>query len=233
LCGVALIGLLLVPAADAPRPRLPIEGTWQWNFTMPDGAAVTPRLRFRVRNGELTGTSRFRRGSETDVTNITLQGSQVSFEVVREREDGEEIVTRYQGRLTGDTIKGTITSKSSGGEQRHDWIAERLNPLEGAWTLSTDIGRDRPLEAKLTLQQDREKLSGKISGFGRDLDIEKGKIKDGRISFETSRRSRDGKRSINRYSARLVGDKLAGKVEMTNFRSGERETNTWEAVRAD
>jgi hypothetical protein len=231
--GIALFGIVSIQAADAPRKRSPIEGTWQWDFIMPDGAQVTPRLRFRVKDGELTGTSRFRRGSETPVKNLSVIGSVVSFDVIREREDGEEIVTHYQGRLSGDTIKGKITSKAGGGEQAHDWVAGRVDPLEGAWTMSTDIGRDQPLEGKLTLQQDGEKLSGKISAFRRELDIQKGKFKDGKISFETSRRSRDGERSTARYHGRLVGDKLAGKVEMDNLRTGNRETNVWEAVRAD
>lgn len=231
--GVALFGIVLAQAADAPRKRSPIEGTWQWDFTMPDGAKATPRLRFRVKDGELTGTSRFRRGSETPLRNLSVIGSAVSFDVVREREDGEEIVTHYQGRLSGDTIKGMITSKSGGGEQAHDWVAQRVNPLEGVWTVSTDIGRDEPLEAKLTLQQDGESVSGKISAFRRELDLQKGKFKDGRLSFETSRRSRDGERSTTRYQGRLVGGKLAGKVVMNNLRTGNRETNVWEAVRAD
>jgi hypothetical protein len=122
----------------------------------------------------------------------------------------------------------------SGEEQSHAWVAKRVSPLEGVWTVSTDIGRDQPLEAKLTLQQDGEKLTGKISAFRRDLDIHKGKYKGGKISFETERRSRDtGEKTTNRYYGKLVGEKLEGQVEMNNFRTGERETNNWDAVRAD
>ena len=34
-------------------------------------------------------------------------------------------------------------------------------------------------------------------------------------------------------NGKLVGEKLEGQVEMNNFRTGERETNNWDAVRAD
>jgi hypothetical protein len=230
-CLVAL-GLFFAPAAEGPA-KSPLDGIWQWEFTMPDGGKVTPRVKFRTKQGELTGTSRFRAGSETPVRNIVFKGDQLSFDVVREHED-EEVVTHYRGRQSGDTIKGRITSKAAGEEQSYDWVAKRVSPLEGAWTLSVDIGRERPLESKLTLKQQGEKLEGKISAFRRDLDIHKGRFKDGRISFEVERRSRDSdEKSITKYHGKMVGDKMEGQVEMNNFRTGDRETNDWEAVRAD
>jgi hypothetical protein len=232
--GAILLGWAFVTAAEAPRVRSPLEGIWQWEYTAPDGGKVTPRLRFRMKEGVLVGNSRFRRGSEAPVTNLTVKEGVVSFDVVRERHDGEEVLTQYRGRLNGDTIKGRVTSKAEGEPQTHEWAARRVSPLEGVWTVSTDIGRDEPLEAKLTLQQDGEKLAGKISAFRRDLDIHKGKFKDGKISFETERRSRStGEKSITKYHGRMVGDVLKGQVEMNDFRTGDRETNDWEAVRAD
>jgi hypothetical protein len=126
---MVMAGWFLVHAADAPRTRSPLEGTWEWEFTMPDGGTVTPRLRFRTKDGELTGTSRFRRGSEMALKNITLKGGQVSFDVVRERDDEEKVVTHYQGRLSGDTIKGKMTSRMNGAEQSYDWVAKRVSAL--------------------------------------------------------------------------------------------------------
>ncbi len=200
---------------------------------MPDGGKVTPRLKFRTREGALTGTSRFRSGSETPLTNLTVQGDQVSFDVVRERED-EEVVTHYRGRLNGDTIKGKINSKSNGEDQSYDWVAKRVSALDGRWTLALDFGGERPFESKLTLKQEGEKLSGKLAGRRGESDIHKGRFKDGRISFEVERPGREGgEKSTNKYYGKMAGDKMEGKVEMNRFGTSERETNYWDAVRAD
>jgi len=234
LACIVTVGLFIAHAADAPKARSPVEGIWQWDFTMPDGGKVTPRVEFRTKENVLTGTSRFRFGSRMPLTNINLRGDQLSFDVVRERDDEEEVVTQYRGRMSGDSIKGKITSKANGEERSYDWVAKRVSPLEGVWSVSTDVGRERPIEAKLTLEQEGEKLSGSLTtGWGK-VDIHRGKFKDGRISFETERRRRDGgEKSTNRYHGKVIGDKMEGKVEMNSFGSSERETNFWDAVRAD
>jgi hypothetical protein len=223
--------VLTAMAADN-KARSPFEGTWLWSFTNADGGVVTPRIRFKTKDGELTAISRFRAGSETPVTNLTFQGSQVSFDVVRER-DGEEIITHYSGRLSGDTIKGKITARPDGEEQSHAWIAKRPTGVDGPWRLYVDYGGEWPMESRVTFKQEGEKLTGKIRLFRGETDIHRGRLKGGNISFEVERTGRDGEKSTNRYHGKFSGDKLAGKVEMNNFRSGRRETNDWDAVRAD
>ena len=168
------------------------------------------------------------------MTNITVKDGMVSFEVMRQRHDGVKVVAEYRGRLNGDTIKGRMTSKAEGESQPREWVARKISPLEGVWTVSTDVGRSEPLEGKLTLQQEGERVTGKLSVLRRELEIHRGKFKDGRLSFETERRSREtGEKSITKYRGRMDGEKLEGLVEMNNFRTGEKETNDWVAVRAD
>jgi hypothetical protein len=136
--------------------------------------------------------------------------------------------------LSGDTIKGKVTSKSNGEERSYEWIAARASGLDGAWTLSVDWGRDRPFESRLTLKQEGEKVSGKLKGFRGESDIHHGRLKDGRISFDVERPGwGGGEKSTNHYHGKFSGDRMVGTVEMNRFGGEGRQTNDWEAVRAD
>lgn len=233
----AACGLSLFAAEQASRS--PLQGMWQWKFTMPDGGEISPRVSFKTKDGKLTGASRFRSGSEAPLSNIVLNGNEVSFDVVRKYE-GEIVTTHYSGKLSGDAIKGKITSKSNGEEQSYVWEARRLIGVEGSWRLYLDYGGEWPSESRLTLHQEGEKITGKLkSNFGGDSDIHRGKFKDGKIYFEVERGARGGgEKSTNRYHGRFTNDAMVGTVEMNRFGrggggGGGRQTNDWDALRAD
>lgn len=229
----AVLLVLRLAAAENAVKQFPLDGTWQWDFAMPDGGKVTPRVKFKTEENALTGVSRFRAGSETTVTNIVLNGDRVSFDVVREHE-GETVLTHYSGRLASNTIAGKVTMKSNGEERSYDWLATRVSGLDGVWTVSVDVGRDRPFESRLTLKQEGERVTGKLRSFRRDSDIHRGRFKNGRISFEVERPAFGGaEKSTNRYHGRVSGDKMVGTVEMNRFGGEGLQTNDWEAVRAD
>ncbi|HEY0550132.1 MAG TPA: hypothetical protein VGF13_11075 [Verrucomicrobiae bacterium] len=224
----AACGLSLIAAEQTSKS--PLHGMWQWKFTMPDGSEVSPVVKFRTKDGELVGTSRFRLGSEKPLANIKLKGSDVSFDVVRDYE-GEKVVTHYSGKLSGNAITGKITSKSHGEEQAYDWDAKRLIGIDGAWRMYVDTGGDWPQEARFTLKQEGEKVTGKISQFWREADLHHGRFKDGKLSFEVEVGGRSGEKYTNRYHGRLTNDAMVGRVEMN--RSRDRETNEWSALRAN
>jgi hypothetical protein len=235
-------------AADATKPRPPLDGTWRWDFVMPDSSIARPTLRVKTENdGKLTGTARFRSGSSTSVKNFKLAGDQVSFDVERERDD-EKFVTHYRGTLQGDKITGNITTKWTGDEQSYDWLAVRFADIEGVWKWRPSFGTNAPGggqgrrgqgggrggfgEMSLTLKREEgEKISGKVSVAGRDQDIKHGLIKDGEITFQTERQRSTGEMSTNWYWGRLNGDNILGKY--TTDLSGERRTNEWRAARGD
>ena len=222
-------GILSAVAAEEPAKKSPLEGTWLWNFTMPDGGHVTPRVKFRTKDGELVGTSRFRQGSEVPVTNIVFKDGQVSFDVARDYL-GEPVMTHYKGKLSGTSIKGKITSVANGEEQTYDWDARRVSGVEGVWKWTVTFG-EWTFDSRVTLKADGEKLTGKLAGSrGGDIDIHKGRFKDNRVYFEVERRSRDGEKSTNVFRGKLDGDKITGTYTST-FR--ELRTNEWDAVRAD
>src|SRR5438309_1927796 len=93
----AILIALAVPAQERARPADSIEGIWRWKFPMPDGSVANPTLRLSLEDGRLTGTSSFRAGSETPITNIVFNNRTIRFQVVRER-DGKPIITTYIGQ---------------------------------------------------------------------------------------------------------------------------------------
>src|SRR5712671_4655362 len=94
-----LVSWVLSLSAQEPAHTRSLAGIWKWTFTMPDGSQVTPKLELKEEDGQLTGTTRLRHGTEAPITNLTVNGNQVSFQVVRER-DGQEAVTQYSGILS-------------------------------------------------------------------------------------------------------------------------------------
>lgn len=228
-------------AADA-KPRPPLDGTWRWDFVMPDSGVVRPTLNVKTEdNGKITGIARFRSGSRTPVTNFKFADNQVSFEVVRER-DGEKTVTKYNGMLQGDKIIGKVVSKWTGEEQSYDWIASRFADIEGVWKWRFSFGTNAPGgqgegrrgrgEVTLTLKREEgEKISGKLNGRRWDQDIKHGLVQGAEVTFQTERERSNGEHSTNWYWGRFSGDAITGKYT-TDF-GGEIRTNDWRAARGD
>jgi hypothetical protein len=202
----------------------PFNGTWKWTFTMPDGSKLEPRVKLRQDGARLTGTARFRADTDVEIRNGVIQGSQVSFQVVRER-DGQIVTTTYRGKLGGETIKGTIESDWSGTKKTYPWEATLTSAnVSGTWQWKAWFGWDR-IEMTLKLTQHGEKLSGKLNAQGRRaIDIQDAKIHKGEISFKSERQS-----GVSFYKGKIEGDTIKGTIETG---TGEtRRTLDWEAQR--
>ena len=244
---LVLLSALPALAADDVKTNSPLDGTWRWEFTMPDSGKVKPNLRIKTEEGALVGTTRFRTGASTPVTNLTLNGNAVSFEVARER-DGETTVTRYSGTLNGDKIKGKMVSNWTGHEQTYDWEAIRYSDVDGTWTWRFGFGGrgggggggaggpggrgGGGGETTLTLKREPgDKLSGKLNmpRIG-DTDIKHGRFKNGEVTFQTER-ERDGETSTNYYRGKFSADSIIG--TSTGEFGGRVRTNEWRAARAD
>ena len=72
---------------------------------------------------KLTGTVSGR-GGETAIAEAKLKGEEISFQVTREF-NGNTVTTKYNGKLSGDTIKGKMEFQRDGQPQSRDWEAKR------------------------------------------------------------------------------------------------------------
>jgi len=106
-------------AADSADPT----GTWKWTVSYGKQSREMT-LKLKLADGKLTGSVPGRDGKETPITDATCKDGQVKFTVVRERE-GRKMTSKYQGKVSGDTIKGTIEFQREGQAQKRDWEAKR------------------------------------------------------------------------------------------------------------
>jgi hypothetical protein len=101
-------------------------GTWKWTFTAPGGGrTIDSTLKLELKDGQLSGTISGFRG-ETAISDASFKDDTVQFSVVRER-DGQKRVSKYTGKVEGDSIKGNVEMPGRDGGEAHkmDWVATR------------------------------------------------------------------------------------------------------------
>ena len=109
---VAMFGALLAVtgimtfAAD-------IDGKWTAE-TQGRNGPQTQTLTLKSSGATLTGSLDGGRGA-TDITNGKVEGSNVSFDIVRQGRDGANNTTNYKGELSGDELKLTVTRQAPAG----------------------------------------------------------------------------------------------------------------------
>lgn len=125
-----LLGLFLALGAAAAAFAANPTGTWKWTTRSPNGDIATT-LKLEAKDGKLAGVYSNQFG-DTTISNASLQGDVIAFEVVRDL-GGTKYVVKYHGKLEGDTIKGTLEAPGrDGGEAlKLDWNAQRT-PAEKA-----------------------------------------------------------------------------------------------------
>jgi hypothetical protein len=115
-------------AADASP-----AGTWKWTAPGRGGnPGQEQTLVLEMKDGKLTGTLKGMSGGQFEIPDTAISAASVkdgmiAFEVAREFGDFK-IVTKYSGKLEGDTITGS-TERPGRGEgaapQKADWVAKR------------------------------------------------------------------------------------------------------------
>ena len=110
------------------------SGTWKWTSQGRGGGGNTgtPRestLTLTMKDGKLAGKlSTPGRGGDPMVSEIkdaTFKGDTISFTVERQFGDNK-FVSKYSGKLSGDTITGEYESPGRDGQtSKREWVAKR------------------------------------------------------------------------------------------------------------
>jgi hypothetical protein len=95
------------------------------------------------------------------------------------------------------------------------------------WSYAGQNGAARETTAKLKLEGD--KVTGTVSGRNNDVAITDGTLKGDEISFTVAREF-NGNKMTQKYSGKLSGDSIKGKVESKRG-DAEAQSRDWEAKR--
>jgi hypothetical protein len=111
---------LSVQAADKKNDP---TGTWTWSVPGRDGNTREVTGKLKLDGDKLTGSISGRQ-NDTNIEDAKLSGDEISFKVTREF-NGNKIVQKFSGKISGDTIKGRIESERDGQPTSRDWNAKR------------------------------------------------------------------------------------------------------------
>lgn len=118
------LAVVLAPAARADDKKVDATGTWKWTVER-NGNTIETTLKLKQDGEKLTGTISGRQGSsDIKIEDGKVSGEAVAFKVTRTFGDNK-IVMKYQGKLSGDSIKGDTKFERDGEEQSREWVAKR------------------------------------------------------------------------------------------------------------
>lgn len=100
-------------------------GTWKWTMNRPGGQSREVTMKLNLLDGKLSGTVSGRQGAETAIENATLTNDEIAFTVTRPGRNGQSFISKFSGKISGDEIKGTITSTRNGLPNSREWDAKR------------------------------------------------------------------------------------------------------------
>jgi len=129
LAVTVMLGIWLArlgPALAGDLPATDATGSWKWSIQTPDGNSIDMSAKLTQDGQKLTGV--FLDGFDQksfDIKDGKVKDGEVSFTVTRPFNDAT-ITVNYDGKLSGDTIKGTLEVKF--GDQdptKNDWEAKR------------------------------------------------------------------------------------------------------------
>lgn len=118
------LALLLVALAATTAWAGDPNGAWSWQFTGRDGQQFELTLSLKAEGEKLTGELALPNGNSIEIQDGTFKNDEVKFQTTFER-NGNSFTTRYQGKVEGDTIKGTIERERDGETQSREWEATR------------------------------------------------------------------------------------------------------------
>ena len=123
----AILALGVVGQIQAQDKK--VDGTWTWTTPGRDGGPERKAtLKLKTEGDKLTGTlsapGRGGQAVDTAIADAKVKGDEISFTVTREF-NNNKVTSKYNGKISGDTIKGKIETERDGQTNSRDWEAKR------------------------------------------------------------------------------------------------------------
>lgn len=119
----ACFAFTLAFTASAQDKKADLNGTWKSSSTNQNGQVRENVFKLKAEGEKLTGTVSGR-NNDSAIEEGKIKGDEVSFQVTREF-NGNKVVTKYTGKVSGDMITGKSESQRDGQPQTRDWVAKR------------------------------------------------------------------------------------------------------------
>ena len=128
--GTILAAVVLTASAWAAEASP--TGLWKWTVQgRQSNQGFEQSLKLDYKDGKLTGIMVGRQAGEfsvpdTPIADASYQDGQIKFSITREFR-GQKFTTKYDGKLEGDTIKGTFERPgfNNAGPTKSEWDARR------------------------------------------------------------------------------------------------------------
>jgi hypothetical protein len=106
-------------------PTAQVAGTWKLQVPFKQGQTFAPVLKLTQAGSSLSGTYQGEQG-ETPIADALIFGDEFTFEVNRAR-DGKKYKLRYQGKVAGETMKGSVEYDFDGINGFLDFEGKRIS----------------------------------------------------------------------------------------------------------
>jgi hypothetical protein len=111
-------------------------------------------------------------------------------------------------------------------------LAQAADDPTGTWKWTVEF-KNQSRETTLKLKLEGDKLTGSLPGRnGQETAIENASFKDGEIKFEVTR-ERQGNKFTTKYSGKLEGNKITGKITTPGRDGGEGRSRDWVATKVE
>ena len=123
LAGFVVLAFAFTGVVRAEDKKQPYEGTWKWSVTFNNNTREQT-LKLTTADGKPAGAIVGRNNQETKIEDASFKDGVLAFTVKRER-NGNTVVSKYNGKVEGDTIKGKIDTEAGGNNRTAEWEAKR------------------------------------------------------------------------------------------------------------
>lgn len=165
-----------------------VLGTWEFDFTSPDGVHRTPTLAIAEKNKKLVGEISAN-GDSQSIDHVELTDSGFSFEYETPYE-GATLELKYICKPRGNELTGTVEYQIDGNggqfdvEAKRKQLSKKDQSLLGKWEFNITTPDGNTVTSTLELTESNGQFSAKLNGQGKDFEIEALEVKNGEVKFD-------------------------------------------------